>query len=119
MTISEQKRLIKRFYLVSLLLNVVLPLSVSYMIIGDSTGEIQYVFIVAVIWAIVNTISYTVYFLIPGFENKRDKIATLFFPSILLFGLCIVEFGLFYILPYTLVINVAFFLYWNRKYKRL
>ena len=115
MKISEQKRLITKFYLISLLLNVVIPLMASYIIVGDSTGEIQFLFIGAIFWASVNTLSYCTYFLIPGFESKRDKIATLFFPSILLFGLFLAEIGLMPAILYSLAINLIFFLYYNWK----
>lgn len=117
MTFLEEKRLIKRFYFISLALSVVLPLSIAYAIVGDRTGEIQYVLIAAKIWAVINALSYAVYFLIPDFESKRDKIATLFFPSMLFIGLCIVDLEMLYCLFYTLVINLTFFFYWNWKHK--
>lgn len=118
MTILEQKRLIKRFYLISLVLNVIIPFAIAKIIVGNRTGEIQYLYIGAAALSIISIISYAVYFLVPDFESKRDKIATLFFPSILLLGLCIVEFGFIYFLVYTLVINLVFFLIWNRKLKK-
>lgn len=117
MTISEQKQLIKRFYLVSLGLNVVLPLVISYMFVGDMTGEIEYLYLAAIIWAIGSIIIYGFYFLIPGFVSKRDKIGTLFFPSMLVFGCCFLYVGFIYLLMYTILLNIAFVWIWNRKFK--
>ena len=94
---------------------MVIPFAVAFLVAGDSTGEIQYLYIGAIFWAVVNTLSYGVYFLIPGFISNRDKIATLFFPSILLFGLFLAEIGLIPSILYSLVINLIFFLYYNWK----
>lgn len=117
MDVSEEKRLVRKFYLISLVLNVFIPLTASFIIVGDRTGEVQFLYIGAIFWAVINTLSYCAYFLIPGFESKRDKIATLFFPSILLLGLCVVELNFIYFLTYTLIQNLVFFFWWTQKRK--
>ncbi|WP_299334392.1 hypothetical protein [uncultured Psychroserpens sp.] len=117
MTISEEKRLVKQFYLVSLLLNVVFPLVYVRIIVGDKTGEIQFLYISVTVLVIFNALGYAVYFLIPDFITSRDKIATLYFPTLLHIGLCIVSKEIWPIVVYTILLNSVFFLIWNRKNK--
>ena len=117
MDVSEEKQIVKKFYIIALVLNVVIPFLIGKIIIGDSTTIIQLLYIAIWILSILNAMSFAVYFLIPGFESKRDKNATLFFPSILLLGLCVVELNFIYFLAYTLIQNLVFFFWWIQKRK--
>ncbi|OUS01903.1 hypothetical protein A9Q86_04435 [Flavobacteriales bacterium 33_180_T64] len=117
MKVSEQKKLVRKFYLLALLLNVIIPVLIAYIIVGDKKGEVQFVYIVTIIWAFISILIYGVYFLIPEFESKRDVISTFMFPSMIVFGSCFIYFGFVYLLIYTILINVTFTWVWNRKIK--
>jgi hypothetical protein len=118
MTISEQKRLIKRFYLVSMFFNVILPLLMSRVIIGDKSGEVQLLFVAAIIWGFTCMLVYGAYFFIPEFQSKRDVVATFMLPSMVALIGSFFYLGFMYLLIYTILINLSFLWIWNRKTKK-
>ncbi|MGH1388464.1 hypothetical protein [Kordia sp.] len=89
------KRLVRNFYFVALLLNVLLPWMIAKINIGDRTGEIQMVYILVAIWAVASIIIYTIYFTIPDYSKKWEKKAAFLFPSILTCPMIIIEFPYF------------------------
>ncbi|WP_298903389.1 hypothetical protein [uncultured Psychroserpens sp.] len=116
MAVSEQKKLVIYFYLISLVLNVVLPYVISKVVIGDETGEIQILYVGVIVWGVISLLIYGIYFLIPEFQSKRDKISAFMLPSMIAFGACFIWLGFFYLLLYTLSINLMFVWIWYRKF---
>ena len=116
MIVKEQKKLVRYFYLISLVLNVVLPYVLSRVIIGEDTGEIQMLYVGAIAWGVISLLIYAIYFLIPEFQSKRDKISGFMLPSMIAFGACFIWLGFFYLLLYTLSINLIFVWIWYRKF---
>ncbi|MFT5846669.1 MAG: fatty-acid desaturase [Psychroserpens sp.] len=67
MTVSEQKRLVKRLYLVSMFFNVILPLLILYMMTGDKSGEVKLLFVALVICGFTCLLVNSACFFIPEF----------------------------------------------------
>lgn len=118
MEISQQKKLIKRFYLIALVVNIVLPLILSFVIVGGEKGEIKLLYIAALVWAVLNALIYCLYFVIPEFKQKWEKIAGLLFPSLIIFLLVLFQYINFYLLLFTLIVNLGFILVWIKKFSK-
>ncbi|WP_298518385.1 hypothetical protein [uncultured Kordia sp.] len=86
------QHLVRNFYLVALLLNVVLPWILAKITVGDRTGEIQMIYILVAAWAVGSLLIYAIYFTIPDYNKEWEKIAAFLFPSILTCPMIVIEF---------------------------
>ena len=114
------KRLVRNFYFVALLLNVLLPWMLAKINIGDRTGEIQMVYILVAIWTVASILIYTIYFTIPDYSRNWEKIAAFLFPSILSFPLIIIEFP-YFIFPWGInfLFSIVCILIYKDKLKKV
>ncbi|WP_420572686.1 hypothetical protein [Kordia sp.] len=108
------KKLVRNFYFLSLLINIVLPWMLVYINIGDIYGEANLIYIFVMVWALVNLLLYTIYFTIPDYKKNWEKIATFLFPSFwFILGIYYTEFTLL-LIPFVinLVFNITCMLYY-------
>ncbi len=80
---KRAKKIVRKHYLLSLLLNVFLPWVIINNAIGDRTGDANLAYIFVLAWSVLATIVYAMYFTIPDFYKNWEKIAMYFLPSVL------------------------------------
>ncbi|WP_299261869.1 hypothetical protein [uncultured Aquimarina sp.] len=111
---KTQKKHIKIYYGITLLLNFIAPTIVAISVIGDQEGEIQMGYIIVGLWGFICAILYGFYFAIPEFNKNWEKIAGLIFPSIIL-SLLLFEFPDFTIAVILNLIMTGIFVWQFKK----
>ena len=112
---STQKKYVKNYYGISLLMNFVLPIFVVMSIIGKSHGDAQMGYVIVGIWGIICSIIYTIYFAIPEFNKNWEKIVGLLLPTIILSLALFQEPNFILVILLNLIMN-GFFI-WHLKKK--
>ena len=110
-----QKKYVRNYYGIAILLNVILPVLLAISIIGNKKGEIQLGYIFVGIWGLISALVFAFYFAIPGFNKNWEKIAGLLFPSFLLSLILIQSWDLIVVILLNLVMS-GFFI-WHLKKK--
>ncbi len=110
------RRLVRNFYFLALLLNVIIPWVFVKIVIGDSTGEIQLIYVAVAVWSIVAIVLFTIYFAIPDFHKNWEKVATFLFPTLFCSPILFYE-TTFFMIPFgiNLMFNLLCLFYYKRK----
>lgn len=110
------RKLVRNFYLLALLLNVFIPWIFAILIVGNSKGEIQLMYVAVGVWSIAAMLLYIIYFAIPDFLKNWERIATFLFPTLFCCPLLYYS-TRFLMIPLiiNLLFNVACMLYYKRK----
>ena len=105
-----QKKYIKSYYGIAILLNLVFLILLTYLL-GINKGEILYIGI----WWLICVIVYTIYFAIPDFNKKWEKIIGLLLPTFILSLVLVQSWNFIIIILLNLAMN-GFFI-WHLKKK--
>ena len=110
-----QKKYVRYYYGITLLINCVLPALTVISVIGKTDGDANMGYVLVGIWALISALVYAFYFAIPEFNKDWEKIAGLLFSTILL-SLILIEYWVFSIVILLNLIMNGFFI-WHLKKK--
>jgi hypothetical protein len=111
---KTEKKYVRNYYGIALVLNLILPTLLAILIIGNKTGEVQLGYIFILVWGFICALVYSIYFAIPKFE-KWEKIIGLLLPTLLLSVVLIKSWNLIIVILMNLVMNGIFI--WHLKKK--
>ena len=112
---KEQKKYVRNYFGIAILVNVILPILSVIIIIGKKTGEVQLGYVFVGVWGIICTILYAIYFAIPKFNENWEKIVGLLLPSIIL-SLGLIE-SLYFIIVVLINLIMSGIFIWHLKKK--
>ena len=108
------KKTVRKHYLYSLLLNVLVPWVLIHNAIGDSTGDANLGYVFVFLWSIIAMIVYSLYFIIPSFYKNWEKIAMYFLPSILFCLIFFISFELWFVVAINFTFNLLCMLHYRK-----
>ncbi len=105
-----QKKYVRNYYAIAILINVVLPVLSMIYVIGNRKGEAQMGYFIIGIWGLICIFVYSIYFAIPDFNKNWEKVAGLLFPTILL-SLALIKYWNFALVILLNLIMNGFFIW--------